>query len=53
MGYISHDLLARQGKGIISAELWEENFALADMTVDAWFEFLIENIVGDLAPNTR
>ena len=23
------------------------------MTVDAWFEFWIENIVGDLAPNTR
>ena len=26
---------------------------VADMTVDAWFEFWIENIVGDLAPNTR
>lgn len=25
----------------------------ADMTVDAWFDFWIENIVGDLAPNTR
>ena len=23
------------------------------MTVDAWFNFWIENIVGDLAPNTR
>ena len=23
------------------------------MTVDAWFEFWITNIVGDLAPNTR
>jgi hypothetical protein len=23
------------------------------MTVDAWFEFWIEHIVGDLAPNTR
>ena len=26
---------------------------VTDMTVDAWFEFGIENIVGDLAPNTR
>lgn len=26
---------------------------VTDMTVDAWFEFWIENIVGDLAPNTR
>ena len=25
----------------------------SDMTVDAWFEYWIENIVGDLAPNTR
>ncbi len=24
-----------------------------DMTVDTWFEYWIENIVGDLAPNTR
>ena len=36
-----------------SAVLHEENFASSDMTVDAWFEFWIENIVGDLAPNTR
>ncbi len=35
------------------AEVREENFASSDMTVDAWFEFWIENIVGDLAPNTR
>lgn len=26
---------------------------VTDMTADAWFEFWIENIVGDLAPNTR
>ncbi len=24
-----------------------------DMTVDTWFEYWIDNIVGDLAPNTR
>ena len=24
-----------------------------DMTVDAWFEYWVEHIVGDLAPNTR
>ena len=24
-----------------------------DLTVDAWFEYWIDNIVGDLAPNTR
>ena len=44
-------VLDRQGGQ--SAEPHEENFALTDMTVDAWFEFWIENIVGDLAPNTR
>lgn len=27
-------------------------FSPADMTVDAWFEFWITHIVGDLAPNT-
>jgi len=26
---------------------------LSEMTVDEWFEYWIENIVGDLAPNTR
>jgi len=25
----------------------------SDMTVDTWFDFWIQNIVGDLAPNTR
>ena len=25
----------------------------SQMTVDAWFNFWIDNIVGDLAPNTR
>ena len=28
-------------------------FIPTEMTVDAWFEFWITNIVGDLAPNTR
>lgn len=28
-------------------------FVPSDMTVDTWFEYWIENIVGDLAPNTR
>ncbi len=28
-------------------------FVPADMTVDEWFEYWIEHIVGDLAPNTR
>ena len=27
-------------------------FVPSDTTVDAWFSFWIENIVGDLAPNT-
>ena len=27
-------------------------FMPSDMTVDAWFEYWIENIVGDLSPNT-
>ena len=44
-------MLDRQGGQ--GAEVREENFASPDMTVDAWFEFWIENIVGDLAPNTR
>ena len=28
-------------------------FVPSDMTVDTWFEFWINNIVGELAPNTR
>ena len=28
-------------------------FIPSDMTVNTWFEYWIENIVGDLAPNTR
>ena len=31
----------------------EDSFAATDTTVDQWFNFWIENIVGDLAPNTR
>ena len=31
----------------------EEVFVSSEMTVDDWFNFWIENIVGDLAPNTR
>ena len=31
----------------------EEVFVHSEMTVDDWFNFWIENIVGDLAPNTR
>ncbi|MDO4522576.1 MAG: N-terminal phage integrase SAM-like domain-containing protein, partial [Eubacteriales bacterium] len=27
-------------------------FVATEMTVDQWFSFWIENIVGDLAPNT-
>ena len=30
----------------------EDMFCPSDTTVDAWFSFWIENIVGDLAPNT-
>ena len=30
----------------------EDVFCPSDTTVDAWFSFWIENIVGDLAPNT-
>ena len=35
------------------ADKHNDVFIPTDMTVDAWFEFWIENIVGDLAPNTR
>jgi integrase len=28
-------------------------FATSDMTVDTWFEYWLNHIVGDLAPNTR
>ena len=31
----------------------DEVFVPSEMTVDDWFNFWIENIVGDLAPNTR
>ena len=31
----------------------DDLFIPNEMTVDTWFEFWIDNIVGDLAPNTR
>ena len=34
------------------AEAHEDVFVATDTTVDQWFDFWIENIVGDLAPNT-
>ena len=34
------------------ADKHEDVFCPSDTTVDAWFLFWIENIVGDLAPNT-
>ena len=35
------------------ADTHDTMFVPSDMTVDDWFEYWIENIVGDLAPNTR
>ena len=35
-----------------SADAHEHVFVATDTTVDQWFDFWIENIVGDLAPNT-
>ena len=35
------------------ADKHDNLFVPSDMTVDTWFEYWIENIVGDLAPNTR
>ncbi len=35
------------------ADRHDDIFVPADITVDAWFEYWINNIVGDLAPNTR
>ena len=34
------------------ADKHDDVFAATDTTVDEWFEFCVENIVGDLAPNT-
>ena len=34
------------------ADKHDDVFIATDTTVDQWFEFWIENIVGDLAPNT-
>ena len=34
------------------ADKHEEVFVPTDTIVDEWFDFWIENIVGDLAPNT-
>ena len=34
------------------ADAHEDVFIATDTTVDQWFDFWIENIVGDLAPNT-
>ncbi|MBQ3135782.1 MAG: site-specific integrase [Oscillospiraceae bacterium] len=35
------------------ADKHDNVFVPSDMTVDTWFEYWINNIVGDLAPNTR
>lgn len=35
------------------ADKHDNVFLPSDMTVDAWFEYWIAHIVGDLAPNTR
>ena len=34
------------------ADKHEDVFCPSDTTVDTWFSFWVENIVGDLAPNT-
>ena len=34
------------------ADNHDDIFVPSDTTVDQWFEFWIQNIVGDLAPNT-
>lgn len=39
-------------KEIKYADKHEDVFVPVEMTVDEWFEFWIQNIVGDLAPNT-
>jgi len=35
------------------ADKHDNVFVPSDMTVDTWFEYWIENVVGDLSPNTR
>lgn len=35
------------------ADKHDNVFTPSDMTVDTWFEYWVENVVGDLAPNTR
>jgi len=35
------------------ADRHDNMFAPADIILDTWFEYWIDNIVGDLAPNTR
>ncbi len=35
------------------ADRHDDIFVPSDITVEAWFEYWINNIVGDLAPNTR
>ena len=53
---IAHDLLIEPGSGMRRdakyADKHDDVFVATDTTVDEWFEFWIENIVGDLAPNT-
>ena len=39
-------------EGAKYADKHDDVFVATDTTVDEWFEFWIENIVGDLAPNT-
>lgn len=35
------------------ADKHDNIFTPSDMTLDTWFEYWIDNVVGDLAPNTR
>ena len=53
---IAHDLLLPEARNWIEdakyADKHDDVFVATDTTVDEWFEFWIENIVGDLAPNT-
>lgn len=69
MADTTQDLLSKRGKRqdnyfftLPEARNWLEDARYADkhdvfvpsnMTVDAWLEYWISNVVGDLAPNTR
>ena len=52
-----HFLTLPEAKNWLAGMQYEDNHDVynpsSEMTVDAWFEFWITNLIADLSPNTR